>query len=121
MPVETPAAVDRAACPRFIGSGGRSVFVWHHPPGPERRRGAAVVLCPAIGYEYMSAYRTWRLMAESLAELRLAQAASAAQPAQVRGQLPGGPNEVIHALGMLCLIQHDRTSRRCVSSAESGD
>ncbi len=33
------------------------------------RRGGAIVLCPPIGYEYMSAYRTVRILAERLAAL----------------------------------------------------
>ena len=36
--------------------GGGALFVWHHPPHASVRRGGAIVLCPAIGYEYMSAY-----------------------------------------------------------------
>ena len=74
MPADTVAAVDApAAQPRFIAANGdanaRALFVWHHPASPTVRRGASIVLCPAIGYEYMSAYRTWRLLAERLAAL----------------------------------------------------
>ena len=52
------------AQPNFIAVGtveGEAIFVWHHPPPSSVRRGArASCLCPPIGYEYMSAYRTVR-------------------------------------------------------------
>ncbi len=70
MSVESPVAIDLpVAQPWFIDVGRRTLFGWHHAPPTHVRRGAAVVLCPALGYEYMSAYRTWRILAERLATL----------------------------------------------------
>jgi alpha-beta hydrolase superfamily lysophospholipase len=57
------------ARPRFIAANGRPLFSWHHLPPPRLRRGAGVVLCPPLGYEYMSAYPTMRILAERLAAL----------------------------------------------------
>jgi alpha-beta hydrolase superfamily lysophospholipase len=57
------------ARPRFIAAGGRSLFAWHHSPPPHLRRGAGIVLCPPLGSEYMSAYRTLRILAGRLAGL----------------------------------------------------
>jgi alpha-beta hydrolase superfamily lysophospholipase len=57
------------AQPNFVAVGGGALFVWHHSPPPSGRRGGAIVLCPPIGYEYMSAYRTVRILAERLAAL----------------------------------------------------
>jgi alpha-beta hydrolase superfamily lysophospholipase len=74
MPADsmTPVAAPLAQ-PCFIAGSGsgneRPLFAWHHPAVPTARRGAGIVLCPALGYEYMSAYRTWRLLAERLAAL----------------------------------------------------
>jgi alpha-beta hydrolase superfamily lysophospholipase len=77
-PVETerPTGTERAALgvthparPRFIGPDGRMLFAWHHPARPDVRRGAAVVLCPPLGYDYICVYRTWRILAERLAAL----------------------------------------------------
>jgi alpha-beta hydrolase superfamily lysophospholipase len=53
--------------PRFIGDPLRPVFAWHHAPPRHARRGAAVVLCPPLGHECLSAYRTWRVLADALA------------------------------------------------------
>jgi alpha-beta hydrolase superfamily lysophospholipase len=58
-----------AARPGFIATDGGALFVWHHAPSSSLRRGGAIVLCPPIGYEYMSAYRTLRILAERLAAL----------------------------------------------------
>jgi len=74
VPADALTAVDApVAQARFIAAPGdaadRPLFVWHHPAGPAVRRGAGIVLCPALGYEYMSAYRTWRLLAGRLAAL----------------------------------------------------
>jgi len=66
MPDDALAARPHARA-SFVGGRERPLFLWHHPPAAQRRRAAAVVLCPAIGYEYMSAYRSWRLLAERLA------------------------------------------------------
>ena len=69
------AQVERAAPvaqPSFVPLDAvdeRAIFVWHHPPPASVRRGAAIVLCPPIGYEYMSAYPTVRILAERLAAL----------------------------------------------------
>jgi alpha-beta hydrolase superfamily lysophospholipase len=63
------SAGTSVARPRFIGAGGRPLFAWHHAPPSNRRRGAGVVICPPLGYEYMSAYQTLRILAERLAGL----------------------------------------------------
>jgi alpha-beta hydrolase superfamily lysophospholipase len=53
----------------FVAASERPLFAWHHAPDPRLRRGAGVLLCPPLGYEYMSAYQAWRLLAERLAAL----------------------------------------------------
>jgi alpha-beta hydrolase superfamily lysophospholipase len=64
---DTVAQLDLApATARFIDGVSRPLFLWHHAPADAMRRGAAVVLCPPLGYEYMSAYRTWRVLAQQL-------------------------------------------------------
>jgi alpha-beta hydrolase superfamily lysophospholipase len=55
--------------PQFIAMGERSLFTWHHPPPPSLQRGAGIVICPPLGYEYMSAYRTLRILATRLAAI----------------------------------------------------
>jgi alpha-beta hydrolase superfamily lysophospholipase len=70
MPLDSATAVEIAtAQPRFIDGNGRALFAWHHSPPAHLNRGAGIVLCPALGDEYMSAYRTWRILAERLAAL----------------------------------------------------
>jgi alpha-beta hydrolase superfamily lysophospholipase len=70
MSVESPVAVEvPVAQPWFIDVDGRTLFGWHHAAPSHLQRAAAIVLCPALGYEYMSAYRTWRILAERLAAL----------------------------------------------------
>ncbi len=55
-----------SAQPVWFGPTRRELFGWHHPAlGPVRRR-TVVVLCPPIGYDYMCAYRSWRILAERL-------------------------------------------------------
>jgi alpha-beta hydrolase superfamily lysophospholipase len=61
--------LTHSARPLFIGPDGRRVFAWHHPAQPHVRRGAAVVLCPPLGYDYICVYRTWRILAGRLAAL----------------------------------------------------
>ena len=63
-PVEQPS--EEAV---FVGPAERPVFVWHHPPALERTRRAGIVLCPPLGYEYMSSYRTYRILARRLSAL----------------------------------------------------
>jgi len=63
-PVEQP--IEQAV---FVGPAERPVFAWHHPPAPERTRRAGIVLCPPLGYEYMSSYRTYRTLARRLSAL----------------------------------------------------
>ncbi len=65
----TDAPALPTARPLFIGAERRYLFAWHHPARPDVRRGAAVVLCPPVGYDYMCVYRPWRILAERLAGL----------------------------------------------------
>ena len=66
MRVETaPRALSADA--GFLDAAGRRVFVWHHRPPEATRRTGAIVLCPPLGYEQSSSYRTWRILAERLA------------------------------------------------------
>jgi len=53
----------------FVPVEGGALFSWHHSPPASVRRGGAIVVCPPIGYEYMSAYPTVRILAERLASL----------------------------------------------------
>jgi hypothetical protein len=70
MLVDSAAKVEvPAPQPCFIASTGRPLFAWHHAPPSHLSRGAGVVLCPPLGYEYMSAYRSWRILAARLAAL----------------------------------------------------
>ena len=70
MPVDNAAQVEvPTPRPCFIAATGRPLFVWHHAPPSHLRRGAGVVLCQPLGYEYMSAYRSWRILATRLAAL----------------------------------------------------
>ena len=55
--------------PNFVRLEGGALFFWHHSPPATVRRGAAIVVCPPIGYEYMSAYPTVKILAERLAAL----------------------------------------------------
>jgi len=55
------------AHPRYLEQAGRHLFTWHHPPSPDRRRGAGVVLCPPIGSDYVNVYLVWRQLAQRLA------------------------------------------------------
>ena len=58
----------RAECkPVFLPRGDRPIFMWHHVPAAGHRRNAAVVLCPPLGFEYMSVYATWKTLGERLA------------------------------------------------------
>jgi dienelactone hydrolase len=70
MPIEAAApASAMVARPCFLGSTGRYLFAWHHVARDEVRRGAAVVLCPPLGFEYICVYRSWRILAQELAGL----------------------------------------------------
>ena len=55
--------------PLFVRRNGRPLFAWHHPAREDVRRGAAVVLCPPLGFEHACVYRTWRVLAEQLSSL----------------------------------------------------
>ena len=39
-----------------------TAFCLASPPPPHTRRGVGIVLCSALGYEYMSAFRTWKVL-----------------------------------------------------------
>jgi alpha-beta hydrolase superfamily lysophospholipase len=62
--VELPVAE-----PCFLAANDGWLFTWHHRPPAHGRRGAAVILCPPLGFEYMSAYTTFRILGERLAAL----------------------------------------------------
>ncbi len=70
MPTEgatgTAGTVSR---PCFLGPTGRYLFAWHHVANVDVRRGAAVVLCPPLGFDYVCVYRSWRILAQQLAAL----------------------------------------------------
>jgi alpha-beta hydrolase superfamily lysophospholipase len=55
--------------PHYVAAGERWLFTWHHRPPAHARRNASVVLCPPLGFEYMSAYTTFRILAEQIAAL----------------------------------------------------
>jgi len=67
--VRTEHQATPRSAPRFLDVNGRSLFLWHHAPPPAVRRGAGIVLCPALEFEHASAYRTWRILAERLAAI----------------------------------------------------
>jgi alpha-beta hydrolase superfamily lysophospholipase len=56
------------ARPHFIPQDGNYLFAWHHPAHPDRRRHAAIVMCPSIFGEFVGAYRVWRALAGQLAD-----------------------------------------------------
>jgi alpha-beta hydrolase superfamily lysophospholipase len=51
----------------FLDVDGRGGFAWHHRPSGSNAGAGAIVLCPPLGYEQLSSYRTWRILAERLA------------------------------------------------------
>lgn len=53
-----------SATPGWFGNG---LFAWLHLPEDGQAR-AGVVLCPPVGYEYAATHRTFRTLAERLAE-----------------------------------------------------
>jgi dienelactone hydrolase len=53
--------------PIAFGPPSAPLFGFHHAPRGKERRDVAVVLCPALGFEAMSAYRFYRHLAERLA------------------------------------------------------
>jgi len=55
------------AQPHYVATEDGWLFTWHHRPPAHVRRGASVVLCPPLGFEYMSAYTTFRILAEQIA------------------------------------------------------
>jgi alpha-beta hydrolase superfamily lysophospholipase len=55
------------ARPLFIPHGDAVLFAWQHPAHAARRRHAAIVLCPPLGFDYVCVYQTWRILAERLA------------------------------------------------------
>ena len=61
-----------AAVPLFLAgeiASDRALFAWYHAPASAVRRGAGIVICPPLGYEYMSSYRALRILAQRLATL----------------------------------------------------
>jgi len=69
MPGSLMTDAEIAPRPRFIAMGERALFTWHHPPPSSLRRGRGIVICPPLGYEYMSTYRTLRILATRLAAI----------------------------------------------------
>lgn len=66
-PGEAPARPDAPASPVFFGPDHRALFGWYHPGAFPRTRRTGVVIIPPVGYEYVSAHRTIRALAERLA------------------------------------------------------
>jgi len=64
-----PAPAMAAISPAIIAGDGPMIAAWHHAPAAAERRGAAIVLVPPFGFEYMSAHHSWRLLAERLAAI----------------------------------------------------
>jgi alpha-beta hydrolase superfamily lysophospholipase len=60
-----------SSTPIWFGPAERARFGWLHAPADGRAAGG-VVLCPPLGYEYACAHRTFRAVAEHLAERGLA-------------------------------------------------
>jgi alpha-beta hydrolase superfamily lysophospholipase len=69
MWTDPPAPETPMPRPHFIAHRGQHLFSWYHPARPSVRRGAAVVLCPALGGEYVRVYRVWRMLAGELADI----------------------------------------------------
>ena len=70
--MSTDAAATSAAMvarPCYLRSPDGSLFAWHHVARDDVRRGAAVVLCPPLGFDYICVYRSWRILAQELAGL----------------------------------------------------
>lgn len=58
---------SQRAIPVYFGPTDRSLFGFYHPPSGATVRDLAVVLCNPLGFEAMSAHRTYRHLAERLA------------------------------------------------------
>ena len=69
MPLAQTMEAGLTVRPHYITQDGRQLFAWHHSPRRDGRRGAAVVLCPPLGSDYICAYRAWRILAERLAAI----------------------------------------------------
>lgn len=61
-------ASKTTAEPLFIHGSRGAIFGWLHAPSSYERRGAAIVLCPPLGYEYVCAHRSFRELAVRLAD-----------------------------------------------------
>ncbi len=72
VPVVEQIAVEamsaEGALPIAFGPPDRPLMGFYHPPESFQSRTVAVVLCNPLGYEAMSAHRTYRHLAEKLAE-----------------------------------------------------
>ena len=64
---EAPARPEAPPSPVFFGPDRRVLFGWYHPGASLRTRSRGVVICPPVGYEYVSAHRAIRALAERLA------------------------------------------------------
>lgn len=56
-----------SAVPEFFGAGEEMMCGWFHPAAAAADRGTVVVLCPALGFDLICSYRSWRILAERLA------------------------------------------------------
>ena len=66
VPANTPESRVRIErVPLYIGAGDAPRLAWYH--APEVRSGQGVVICPPLGHEYISAYRSLRELADRLA------------------------------------------------------
>jgi alpha-beta hydrolase superfamily lysophospholipase len=62
---------ETSGSPLWFGPDDERAFGWLHRPADGQTRGA-VLLCPPLGYEFICAYRAYRLLAELLAAAGLA-------------------------------------------------
>jgi alpha-beta hydrolase superfamily lysophospholipase len=53
--------------PLYFGESGRRLFGWHHAAARGSARDLAVVICPPLGHEYVSAHRAVRHLADRFA------------------------------------------------------
>ncbi len=55
--------------PFYFGSSKRPLFGIHHPPKSDIQRNLGVILCPAIGQDYMRTHRGLKQLAIQLSTM----------------------------------------------------